>query len=222
MHLVSNLTVTHHTVGGFNETEGVDASEGSQRTDQTNVWAFRRFDGAHTSVVRGVNVTHLHTGALTAQTTGAKGRQAALVGQTSQRVVLVHELTELRSTEELLDSGSHRTDVDQGVGGDGLSVLGGHALTHLTLHTAHTSAHLRLDELTDGADAAVTEVVDVVVLNRDVNFFAVAEALDCVLVLVQSQQVLDGGVDVLDAQYGLTQVSGDTQLLVDLVATNLS
>src|SRR5690606_37963334 len=96
---LGNHAVNNATVRGLDETERVDAGERCQRADQTNVGAFRRLNGAHTAVVRRVNVTHLDTCALTAQTTRAQRRKATLVGQARERVVLVHELRELRGSE---------------------------------------------------------------------------------------------------------------------------
>ena len=84
------------------------------------------------------------------------------MGQTRQRVVLVHELAELAGAEELFDGGDDRPDVDQGLRRDGLDVLGGHALAHDPLHPRQAHADLVLDELADGTDPAVGEVVLVV------------------------------------------------------------
>jgi len=55
--------------------------------------------------VGGVDVTDLEAGALARQAARPEGRQAPLVGQARQRVVLVHELGELAGAEELLDGG---------------------------------------------------------------------------------------------------------------------
>ena len=60
-----------------------------------------------------MNVTNFHARAVTRQTTGAEGGEAALVGQARKRVVLIHELRELGGAEELLDRSRQRTDVDQ-------------------------------------------------------------------------------------------------------------
>ena len=95
LHLVGDLAVHNLAVRGLDETEGVDAGVGRQRTDQANVRAFRRLNRAHAAVVRCVNVSHLNAGALTGQTARAQRGQAALVGQARQGVVLVHELREL-------------------------------------------------------------------------------------------------------------------------------
>src|SRR5690606_19501928 len=81
-------------VRGLDEAERVDAREGRESTDQTDVRAFRGLDGAHAAVVRRVDVTDLDTCAVTAQITGAESRETALVGQTRERVVLIHELRE--------------------------------------------------------------------------------------------------------------------------------
>ena len=86
------LALDDAAVWGLNETKGVDARERCERTNQTNVGTFRSFNGAHTSVVGRVNVTNLNTCTLTRETTGAQRRKTTLVGQTGERVVLVHEL----------------------------------------------------------------------------------------------------------------------------------
>src|SRR5699024_6023851 len=114
VNLVGQLAVDDATVWGLNETEWVHSSIGSQGTDQANVWTFRSLNWAHTAVVRWVNVSNLDAGALTGQTTRAQSRQTTLVSQTRQGVVLVHELRQLGSSEELTDSCRDRTNVDQG------------------------------------------------------------------------------------------------------------
>ena len=50
-HLVGDLAVFNHAVGGLNKAVRVNAAIGCQRTDQTNVRAFRGLNGAHTAVV---------------------------------------------------------------------------------------------------------------------------------------------------------------------------
>ena len=79
-----------------------------------------------------------------------------------ERVGLVHELRELRGSEELLHRRDDGADVDQGLRRDRLDVLGRHALADDALHAGQAGAELVLDQLADRADAAVAEVVDVV------------------------------------------------------------
>src|SRR5690606_23301692 len=135
-------------------------------------------DRAHAAVVRRVDVTDLHAGAVARQTTRAEGREATLVRQARERVVLVHELRELRRAEELADGRHDRADVDERLRRDRLDVLRRHALAHDALHPGQARADLVLDELADGADATVAEVVDVVRLDADVDGLAVARARD--------------------------------------------
>ena len=160
--LVGHLAVDDLAVRGLDEAVLVDPRVGGQRADQADVRALGGLDGAHAAVVRGVDVTDLEAGPLTGEAAGAEGREAPLVGQARQRVVLVHELAQLAGPEELLDRGDHRADVDQRLGRDGLDVLGGHALAYDPLHARQADPDLVLDELAHRADAAVGEVVLVV------------------------------------------------------------
>ena len=109
-----------------------------------------------------VDVAHLEAGSFPRQAARPERRQAAAVGEARQRVHLVHELAELAGAEELLGGRDDRADVDQRLRRDGLDVLGGHALAHDTLHAAEADAHLVLDQLADGANAAVGEVILIV------------------------------------------------------------
>ena len=151
-------------VRSFHKAVLVDLSVGCQIGDQTDVGAFRGLDGAHTAVVAVVNVADLETCTVTAQTAGAQSGQTALMGQFSQRVVLIHELGQRRRTEELLDGCHHRADVDQSLRGDDALILAlqGHAFTDDALHTGEADAELVLQQLTHAADAAVAQVVDII------------------------------------------------------------
>ncbi len=132
--LVGDDTTDDLAVRRLDETERVDPGVHRQRTDQTDVGALGGLDRTHPAVVAGVHVADLEAGALTGQTTGAQRRQATLVGQARQRVVLVHELAQLAGAEELLDGRHDGTDVDQGLRRDRLNVLGGHPLPDDPLH----------------------------------------------------------------------------------------
>src|SRR4051812_33211059 len=206
--LVGDLAVLDLAVRRLDEAERVDPAEGRQRADQADVRAFRGLDRAHPAVVARVHVADLHAGPLTGQTAGAQRRQAALVGQARERVGLVHELGQLAGAEELLDGGDDRPDVDQGLRRDRLDVLSGHPLADDALHAGEADPDLVLDQLTDGAQAAVAEVVDVV---------------DAVVGLagVQTHDVLDGGDDVVLGQRLRRLRDSDAELLVDLVPTDL-
>src|SRR5213079_3176314 len=90
---------------------------------------------------------------------GAQRREAAPVGESGQRVRLVHELRQLRGAEELLQRRDDRTDVDDRLRRDRVHVLGRHPLTDDALHPVETDAERFLDQLTNRAQAAVAEVL---------------------------------------------------------------
>ena len=141
------------------------------------------------------------------KTARAECGQTALVGQAGQGVRLVHELRELRGTEELLDGGHDRADVDERLRGDLVDVLGAHALTDDALHTAHADTELVGDELADGTDAAVAKVVDVV-------------DLEALLAGSEGQQVAQRSDDILVGEHRDLFLGGEVELLVDLVTTD--
>ena len=156
-----------------------------------------------------VDVADLEACTLTGQAARAQCGQTALVRDACGKVGLVHELGQLGGAEELLDGRHDRADVDEGLRRDVVSVLGGHALAHDALHAAHADAELVLDQLADGAHAAVAKVVDVV------------EALG-VIALVDGEQVAQGRDDVLLREDLLGVGHVDAELLVDLVAADAS
>lgn len=214
LHLVGDLAVHNLAVRGLNEAESIHAGVGRQRTHQANVRALRSLNRAHTAVVRSVNVSHLNAGALTGQTAWAQRGEAALVGQAGQRVVVVHELGQLRGTEKLADSSRDRAHVNQGGRSNGLRVLSGHALAHNALHAGQADADLVLDELTHGAQATVTKVVDVVRVQGD---HLTVRCLHLALAYVQADQVLEGDGNVFLGQGHQTiVVAAEPQLAVDL------
>ena len=200
--------------GRLDEAELVDPGVGGQRADQSDVGTLGGLDRADPAVVRVVHVADVEAGALSGQTARSEGREAALVGQLGQGVGLVHELGELRGAEELLDRRHHRAGVDQRGGRDRGRVADGHALLDDPLHADQAHAELVLQQLADGADATVAQVVDVVGLTDPV--VELDQLLDDgdEVVVVQNPAVL-----VLGALAGL--VLGDAEVLVQLEAAHL-
>src|SRR5690606_36250157 len=96
----------------FKEAVFVGASISSQRVDQTDVRAFRRFDRTYTTVVSRMYVAHFKARAFAGQTAWSQCGDTTLVRHFRQRVVLVHELGQLAGTEELFDRGGHWLGVD--------------------------------------------------------------------------------------------------------------
>ena len=179
--LVGDVAVLHLAVRSLHEAERVHPGEAGQRADQADVRAFRGLDRAHPAVVAGVHVADLHARTVAGQTARAERRQPPLVGQTGDRVGLVHELAQLGGAEELLQRRHHRPDVDQGLRRDRLDVLGGHPVPDDALHPAQPGAQLVLDQLAHRTQPAVAEVVDVVLFDDQLT----ARGVQGLLALVQ-------------------------------------
>ena len=131
------------------------------------------------------------------------------MGDLGQRVRLVHELRQLRGPEELADSGHHRLGVHQIMRhGRGHLLVHAHLFLDGAFHTDQADAELVLQQLTDRANAAVAEVIDVV---HRAN------------VLAQLQQVADGPVEVFRLQGAIVEMGGILafkQLDVELQTAN--
>src|SRR5437773_3780732 len=92
VNLIRHAAVFHFAIWRFDKTEFVDAREGAHRTDQANVWTFRRLDRTNAAVMRWMNVAHLESRTLTAETSRPESRQTAFVRQLRERIRLVHKL----------------------------------------------------------------------------------------------------------------------------------
>ena len=146
----------------------VDARIGRQRVDQTDIGSLRRLDGTHSSIMGIVNISHLKSGPVTGQTSRSKSRQTSLVGQFTQRVILIHELRQLGGTEEFLHRGCNRFNIDQRLGRDSLNILGGHSLAHHALQSGKTDPVLILQQLAHSADSSVSQMVNIVIIAQPI------------------------------------------------------
>src|SRR4029079_10079052 len=109
-------------------------------------------DRADAAVVRRGNVADFESGALTRQTAWPQGRQTALVRDFGERVRLVHELRQLRRTEELLDRGDTGLRVDEVMLHRGVDVLmDRHRLRDRALHAHEADAELVLEQFANRA-----------------------------------------------------------------------
>ena len=159
---VGDLAVDDLAVRRLEEAVLVGAGVHGQRVDQADVRAFRRLDGADAAVMGRVHVAHFEAGALAGQAARAEGRDATLVRDFRQRVVLVHELRQLRGAEELLDRGGHRLGVDQFLRGQAFALGERQALLDGALDADQADAEHVLGHFADRTHAAVAQVVDVV------------------------------------------------------------
>src|SRR5207247_9473744 len=99
--VINNAPVLHLPIRAFDKPKLVDAGVAAQRRDQSNVRTFRRFDGTNAAVVGGMHVADLESSPLSGETAGSEGRQTPLVGNFRKRIGLIHELRQLRRSEEL-------------------------------------------------------------------------------------------------------------------------
>ncbi len=216
-------------VGRRDEAVLGDLGVARQRAHQADVRPLGGLDRAHPAVVGRVHVAHLDRRALARQAAGAEGAQAAAVRQARQRVRLVHELAELRGAEELLLRGHDRADVDDRLRRDRVGVLGGEALAHDALHPVQADAEGLLDELADGPQAAVAEVLVLVEVLADglarVRLRLRGVVLDLDLGLLghaedprQGDELLDEGEDVVVRQRAGLEVDVEAEARVELVA----
>src|SRR4051812_36986263 len=88
-------SIDNLTIRSLYETILVDTGVISQVQHQSDVSAFRRFNGTDTTIVRSVSVTDFKAGSFAAQTTRAHRTQTSFVGELGKRIDLVHELTQL-------------------------------------------------------------------------------------------------------------------------------
>ena len=131
------------------------------------------------------------------------------MGDFRERIRLVHELRQLRRSEELPDRSHHRLGVDQVVRhGRRHFLIHAHLFLDGAFHADQADAELVLQQLTDRAHAAVAQVIDVVHRTD---------------VLAQLQQVTNGAVEILRLQRAMVQVGGIftlKQLDVELQASH--
>src|SRR5690606_7481972 len=101
------------SIRGLKESELVHPCIRRERRNETDVRTFRRFNRTDTAVVSRVHVSNFESGAITGKTAGAKRGQTTLVGNLGERIRLIHELRELRGSEELLHDRRDRLVVNE-------------------------------------------------------------------------------------------------------------
>ena len=159
---VGHAAVLDAPIGRLEEAVLIGARVHRERIDQADVRSFRRLDRAHPAVMRRVHVAHLEAGALARQAARPQRRDAPLVRDLGQRVVLVHELRQLRGAEELLDRGGHRLGVDHLLRHQRLGLGDREPLLDRALDAHQADAEGVLRHLADAAHAPIAEVIDVI------------------------------------------------------------
>src|SRR5208337_4113674 len=192
--IIHNPSAADFTIGALDEAMLVDPRVAGKRGNEADVRTFRGLDGTDATVVRGMDVADLKSSSLPRKAAGPQGRQAPLVSDFRQGVRLVHELGELRRTEELPNGRHDRLGVDQVMGhGGGHFLINRHLLLDCPFHTDQTQAELVLQQFAHGTHAPVPQVVDVV------------HGVIPAQVLVQLEEITDSSVEVFRLEGSLVE-----------------
>ena len=154
-----------------------------------------------------VYVTNLETCAFTRKTARTEGRQTTLVSNLSQRVRLIHELTQRIGSEERVDHTGDGLGIDQVGRCEHLVVANVHTLTDCTAHTRQTDRELIAQLLTYCANTTVAQVVDIIDGSVGVH---------------QLDKILDDLNDILLGQDTDIHIRVQTQFLIDSVTTYIT
>ena len=169
--LVGYTAVHNLSVRRFKKTVVIKAGIQGQGVDETNVWTLRGLDGADTTVVGGVHVTHFKACAFAGQAARSKRRDTSFVSDLGQGVGLVHKLRELGRPKELANGSRDGLAVNKVVR---LKVVGlglTKPLFHGPLNTHEPGTKLIFGKLTHASHAAVAQVIDVIDLTTAVAQF---------------------------------------------------
>src|SRR6266849_4557408 len=206
VNVVDDAAALNLAVRRLDEAVVIDARKAGQRADQSDVRAFRGFNWADAAVVRRMNVADFESSAFARKAAGSKSGETPFVRDFAQGVGLVHELAELRTSEEFADRRHNRLGVDQIVRhGRGHFLVHAHLFLDGAFHADQADAELVFQQLADRAHAAVPEVVDVV-HHADI--------------LAQLQQVLNGRNEVRRIQRAIVQRRVQAHLDVELQAAH--
>ncbi len=190
-HIVHHTRVLHLAIWRLDEAVVVNARKAAQRRNQSDVRTFRRFNRADASVVRRVDIANLKSSAFARQSARPQGRQTPLVRNFRQRVRLIHELRQLRGSEELANRRHHWFSVDQIVRhGRRHFLVHAHLLLDCAFHADQADAELVFEQLANRSNPAVAQVIDVV---------------HCADVLAQLEQILDRRVKIRGIKGALFQ-----------------
>ena len=156
------------TIWGFNKSILVNPCIGCQRVNQADIRTFRCLDRTHSSIMGIVNVSNLKTGSVSGQTAWSQCGETTFMRQLGQRVILVHKLGQLRTSEEFFNCRCHRFNINQRLWRNALQVLSCHSLANHTFHTGKADTVLVLQKFTNGTDTAIAQMVNIVIISNTI------------------------------------------------------
>ena len=152
----------YNTIRCFNKSVFVHDPVCCQGADQTDVRTFWSLDRTHSSIVRMMYISNLETSSFSGKSSRAQCGKSSLVGQFCQRVVLVHKLRQLRTSEKFFYCSSHRTNIHQSLRSDLRNVLCRHSFLDGTFHSGKSDTYLILQQFTNGTQSSVAQMVDII------------------------------------------------------------
>ena len=152
------------SVRSFDEAVFVDSRISCKRRNKTYVLTFRRLYRTYSSVVSIVDVTYFETCSLSVKTAGSESREFTLMSKLRYRIVMIHELRQLRRTEKFLYYARYRLYIDKRLRSSLLLVVRriAHSLSYYSLESRDTQSELVGHEFADRTHSSVSEVVDIV------------------------------------------------------------
>ncbi len=120
-----------------------------------------------------MNIPNLKPRPLASQPAGTQSRKAPLVSNLGERIGLIHKLGQLARAEKLLQGRRDRLVVDELLRHEGFDILQAHLLLDGPLHAHKPDAEMILDELPDGSDAPIAQMIDVI--DRSIAVFQLHE-----------------------------------------------
>ncbi|GFH92745.1 hypothetical protein IMSAGC002_04017 [Lachnospiraceae bacterium] len=133
-----------------------------QRVNQTDVRTFRRLNRAHSPIMGIVNITHLKSRTVPGQTAWPQCGKTSLVGQLTQRIILIHKLGKLGRTKKFLHRSLYWFDVNQYLRGNLFSIMSCHPFTDYPFQPGQTDPVLVLEQFTYRPDAPVAQMVNII------------------------------------------------------------
>ena len=85
-----------------------------------------------------------------------------------KRVILIHELWQLWTSEKFLNSCSNRLNVNKCLRRCSLKILGSHSLSYNSFHSWKTDSVLVLQKFANSPDTSVSEMIDIIFVTNTV------------------------------------------------------
>ena len=179
---ILRIRLIYNTIRSFNESIFINSCIRCKRVNKTNVRSFRSLDRTHSTIMSIVYISNLETCTISWKTTRTKGWKTSLMSNLTKRVILIHELWQLRTSEEFLNSSCYRLNINKWLWRYSTKILCRHSLTDHSFHSWDTNSELVLKKLSYSSDTSVSKVIDIVlstntifkvhiIINRSKNIF---------------------------------------------------